>query len=50
KMTPPAMRGSIPGVDVEPLPGLGRLAANNSAREAVRVRETFTTFYSAEGT
>ncbi|CAK6969587.1 uncharacterized protein LOC126407421 [Scomber scombrus] len=44
------MRGSIPGGDVEPLPGLGRLAANNSAREAVRVRETFTTFFSAEGT
>ncbi|XP_049453046.1 uncharacterized protein LOC125901398 [Epinephelus fuscoguttatus] len=43
KTTPtPAMRGSIPGGDVEPLPGLGRVAANNSAREAIRVRETLT--------
>ncbi|KAL7385137.1 hypothetical protein ABVT39_016381 [Epinephelus coioides] len=51
KTTPtPAMRGSIPGGDVEPLPGLGRVAANNSAREAIRVRETFTAYFSAEGT
>ncbi|KAL7387696.1 hypothetical protein ABVT39_027602 [Epinephelus coioides] len=51
KMTlTPAMRGSIPGGDVKPLPGLGRVAANNSAREAIRVRETFTAYFSTEGT
>ncbi|KAJ4925096.1 hypothetical protein JOQ06_017834 [Pogonophryne albipinna] len=36
--------------DVEPLPGLGRIAANNSAREAIRVREVFTSYFNAEGT
>ena len=51
KTTPaPAMRGSISDGVVEPLPGLGRLAANNSAREAIRVRETFAAYFSAEGT
>ncbi|KAL7401056.1 hypothetical protein ABVT39_022147 [Epinephelus coioides] len=47
----PAVRASIPVTvgEVEPLPGLGRIAANNSAREAIRVRETFTSFFSAEG-
>ena len=47
----PAGRGSMPVAigEVEPLPGLGRIAANNSAREAVRVRETLTSFFSAEG-
>ncbi|XP_078021494.1 uncharacterized protein LOC144461791 [Epinephelus lanceolatus] len=51
KTTPtPAMRGSIPGGDVDPLPGLGRVAANNSAREAIRVQENFTACFSAEGT
>lgn len=46
----PAVRTSIPVAisEVEPLPGLGRIAANNSAREAARVRETLTSFFSAE--
>ncbi len=35
RKTTPVVRGNIPGGDVEPLPGLGRLAANNSAREPV---------------
>ena len=35
--------------EVEPLPGLGRVGANNSAREAIRVRETFSAFFSTEG-
>ncbi len=34
-----AVTGSIPVGEVEPLPFLGRLAASNSAREAIRVRE-----------
>ncbi|KAM3619258.1 uncharacterized protein V6R79_005222 [Siganus canaliculatus] len=42
-------RGNHPAAEVEPLPGLGRVAANFSAREAVRVRETFTSYFSAEG-
>ena len=50
RKTTPGTRGSLPGCEVEPLPGLGRLAANNSAREAFRVRETFTEYFSAEGT
>ncbi|KAJ4945649.1 hypothetical protein JOQ06_023330 [Pogonophryne albipinna] len=33
---------------VEPLPGLGRIAANNPAREAIRVREVFTSYFNAE--
>ncbi|XP_061637361.1 uncharacterized protein LOC133481962 [Phyllopteryx taeniolatus] len=45
-----AVRGGIQFEEVEPLPGLGRLAANNSTREARRVREAFTAFFSAEGT
>ncbi len=44
------MGGSIVDGEVEPLPGLGRLAANNSAREAIRVWETFTSYFSTEGT
>ncbi len=44
-----AMRGSLTGGETEPLPGLGRVAANNSAREAIRVRETFTAYFSAGG-
>ena len=40
---------SIPAGEVEPLPGLGRLAANFSGREAIRMRETFISFFSAEG-
>ncbi|XP_074537109.1 uncharacterized protein LOC141798997 [Halichoeres trimaculatus] len=43
-----AIRGPPDG-DVEPLPGLGRVAVNNSAREAIRVRETFAAYFSAEG-
>uniref|UniRef100_A0A3B4HA67 DDE Tnp4 domain-containing protein n=1 Tax=Pundamilia nyererei TaxID=303518 RepID=A0A3B4HA67_9CICH len=34
---------------VEPLQGLGRMAANNSSREAVLVREKFMTHFSTEG-
>lgn len=45
----PAVRRNIPVGEVEPLPGLGRQAANNSAREAIRVREAFTSYFSAEG-
>lgn len=44
-----AVRGSIRVAEVEPLPGLGRVAANNSAREAIAVREAFASFFSAEG-
>ncbi|XP_056464855.1 uncharacterized protein LOC130404233 [Gadus chalcogrammus] len=29
---------------------LGRVAANNAGREAIRIRETFTSYFSAEGT
>lgn len=45
-----AVVGSIPGGEVEPLPGLGRLASNNAAREAISVRETFTSYFCNEGT
>ena len=45
----PTGRGSIPGGDVEPLPDLGRIAANYAGREAVRVRETFAAYFSTEG-
>uniref|UniRef100_A0A8C5ET92 Zgc:194221 n=1 Tax=Gouania willdenowi TaxID=441366 RepID=A0A8C5ET92_GOUWI len=38
-----------PTAEVEPLPGLGRVAANYSGREAIRVREVFTSYFSAEG-
>ncbi|KAK7169742.1 hypothetical protein R3I94_000091 [Phoxinus phoxinus] len=34
----------------EPLPGLGRVAAINSTREALQVREVFMEHFSAEGT
>ncbi|XP_034022473.1 protein ANTAGONIST OF LIKE HETEROCHROMATIN PROTEIN 1 [Thalassophryne amazonica] len=33
----------------EPLPGLGRVAANNSSTEARRVRDVFKDFFTAEG-
>ncbi|KAK0154749.1 Protein ALP1-like [Merluccius polli] len=50
KTTPtPAVRSIAPGGVVEPLPGLGRVAANNSGREAITVRETFAAYFSAEG-
>jgi hypothetical protein len=44
------LRGNIPVGEVDPLPGLGRVAANNSVREAIRIREAFTSYFSAEGT
>uniref|UniRef100_A0A3P9C5T1 Zgc:194221 n=1 Tax=Maylandia zebra TaxID=106582 RepID=A0A3P9C5T1_9CICH len=44
----PAVRGVAPAV-VEPLQGLGHVAANNSSREAVLVREKFMAHFSAEG-
>lgn len=43
------MRGNIPVGEVEQLSGLGGVAANNQAREAIRVREVFTSYFSAEG-
>nr|XP_008275458.1 PREDICTED: uncharacterized protein LOC103354015 [Stegastes partitus] len=45
----PAVRGSMSAGEVEPLPGLGQVAANNSAREAIRVREAFMAYFSVEG-
>uniref|UniRef100_A0A8C5E5J3 Zgc:194221 n=1 Tax=Gouania willdenowi TaxID=441366 RepID=A0A8C5E5J3_GOUWI len=42
-------RVNNPTAEVEPLPGLGRVAANYSGREAIRVREVFTSYFSAEG-
>uniref|UniRef100_A0A8C5EMV6 Zgc:194221 n=1 Tax=Gouania willdenowi TaxID=441366 RepID=A0A8C5EMV6_GOUWI len=42
-------RANNPTAEVEPLPGLGRVAANYSGREAIRVREVFTSYFSAEG-
>ena len=52
RTTPPpiALRENIPVGEVDPLPGLGRVAANNSVREAIRIREAFTSYFSAEGT
>uniref|UniRef100_A0A8C5B2S4 DDE Tnp4 domain-containing protein n=1 Tax=Gadus morhua TaxID=8049 RepID=A0A8C5B2S4_GADMO len=52
KTTPPpsALRGKIPAGEVDPPPGLGRVAANNSAREAIRIREAFTSYFPTEGT
>ncbi|CAI5670000.1 unnamed protein product [Oreochromis niloticus] len=44
----PAVRGVAPAV-VEPLQGLGRVAANNSSTEAVLVREKFIAHFSVEG-
>jgi hypothetical protein len=44
------VRECIPGGAVEPLPRLGRVAANNAGREAIRIRETFTSYFSEEGT
>lgn len=49
KTTPASAMRGLPDGDVEPLPGLGRVAANNSAREAIRVRETFAAYFNAEG-
>ncbi|CAL8397617.1 unnamed protein product [Boreogadus saida] len=45
-----AVRECIPGGAVEALPRLGRVAANNAGREAIRIRETFTSYFSEEGT
>uniref|UniRef100_A0A9J7XAJ5 DDE Tnp4 domain-containing protein n=1 Tax=Cyprinus carpio carpio TaxID=630221 RepID=A0A9J7XAJ5_CYPCA len=47
----PTVRGSSPAghAGEEQLPGLGRIAANNSSREAVRVRDVFRAHFSAEG-
>ncbi|KAM3619274.1 uncharacterized protein V6R79_005436 [Siganus canaliculatus] len=45
----PVVRGASTDVDMELLPGLGRVAANNSGREAIRVRDTFSSYFSAEG-
>ncbi|CAL8403742.1 unnamed protein product [Boreogadus saida] len=45
-----AVRECIPGDAVEPLPRLGRVAANNAGREAIRIRETLTSYFSEEGT
>ncbi|CAL8336627.1 unnamed protein product [Boreogadus saida] len=45
-----ALRGNILVGEVDPLPGLGRVAANNSAREAIWIREAFKSYFSAEGT
>ncbi|CAL8383211.1 unnamed protein product [Gadus morhua 'NCC'] len=44
------VRDCLPVGVVLPLPGLGRVAANNAGREAMRIRETFTSYFSAEGT
>ncbi|XP_059923546.1 uncharacterized protein LOC132469572 [Gadus macrocephalus] len=44
------VRDCLPVGVVLPLPGLGRVAANNAGREAIRIRETFTSYFSAEGT
>ncbi|XP_048011495.1 uncharacterized protein LOC125245091 [Megalobrama amblycephala] len=44
----PAVR-EVVATGEEPLPGLGRVAANNSSREALRVRDTFMAHFSAEG-
>ncbi|CAI5656484.1 unnamed protein product [Oreochromis niloticus] len=44
----PAVRGVAPAV-VEPLQGLGHVAANNSSREAALVREKFMAHFLAEG-
>lgn len=45
---PPAVRGAG-HTGEEPLPGLGRDAANNSSREAVQVRDVFMAHFSAKG-
>ncbi|XP_059367678.1 uncharacterized protein zgc:194221 isoform X3 [Carassius carassius] len=44
----PAVRGAGQAGE-EPVPGLGRVAANFSSREAVRVRDVFMAHFSAEG-
>ncbi|CAI5677910.1 unnamed protein product [Oreochromis niloticus] len=44
----PVVRGVQPAV-VEPLQGLGHVAANNSSRVAVLVREKFMAHFSSEG-
>ncbi|CAL8268376.1 unnamed protein product [Boreogadus saida] len=45
-----AVRDCLPVGVVLPLPGLGRVAANNAGREAIRIRETLTSYFSEEGT
>ncbi|XP_072301720.1 uncharacterized protein [Eucyclogobius newberryi] len=37
------------GAQEEPLPGVGRIGANNASREALRVREAFKAHFSEEG-
>ncbi|RXN10421.1 nuclease HARBI1 [Labeo rohita] len=44
----PAVRGAVQGTE-DSLQSLGRVAANNSAREAIRVRDSFMAYFSAEG-
>ncbi|XP_058628314.1 uncharacterized protein zgc:194221 [Onychostoma macrolepis] len=44
----PAVRGVVQGAE-DSLQSLGRVAANNSAREAIRVRDSFMAHFSAEG-
>ncbi len=44
----PAVRGVVQGAE-DSLPSLGLVAANKSAREAIRVRESFMAHFSAEG-
>ncbi|KAF4114024.1 hypothetical protein G5714_004247 [Onychostoma macrolepis] len=44
----PAVRGAVPGAE-DSLLSLGRVAANNSAREAIRVKDSFMAHFSAEG-
>ncbi|KAA0712558.1 Zinc finger BED domain-containing protein 6 [Triplophysa tibetana] len=44
----PAVRVAVQGAE-ESLQSLGRVAANNSAREAIRVRDSFMAHFSAEG-
>ncbi|CAL8314675.1 unnamed protein product [Boreogadus saida] len=49
---PNALRGNIPAGEVDPvLPRLARSGKScNSVREAIRIREAFTSYFSAEGT
>ncbi|KAG7473964.1 hypothetical protein MATL_G00101450 [Megalops atlanticus] len=41
--------GSVPDGEAEAMATVGRIAANNAGREAIRVRETFTSCFSTEG-
>ncbi len=45
----PAVRGAVQGAE-DSLQSLGWVAANNSAREAIRVRDSFMAHFSAGGT